>query len=193
MGINWEKAAERMAQSRVDQHIDEANERARTRAQHDMNREGVKYIAERTGHKNLAAACFFEYDITDSKMRVQIVPDGSVLDGYYKSRSSYHQSGGDWSIVTENYDITRSEFWDGIRAEAQDAGTPEGEWIMKNFWWGIVPVTNGWPLSKKAETLAYYEKHTTPAEKIAQEYLDEYNSSGRYSAYVAEELNVLLR
>lgn len=193
MGINWKQAAQKMAQDRVDQCIDEANARARTRAQHDMNSEGVKYIASETGHENLAAACFFEYDTNDSRMRVQIIPDGSVLDGYYKSRSSYHQSGESWSIVHENYDIPRSEFWNGIRAEPRDAGMPEGEWIMKNFWLGIVYVTNGWPLAKKTEYLSVTEMRTIAAEDVAQEYLDDYNNSGRYRAYVAEELNTLLR
>ena len=193
MGVNWKDAAKRMAQSRVDQYIDEANDRARTRAQHDMNDEGVKYIAARTGHNNLAAACFFEYDINDTRMRVEIVPDGSVLDGYYKSRSSYHQGGGKWSSVSENYGISRSEFWDGIRAEPRDAGTPSGDWIMENFWLGIVYITNGWPLAKNAEYLSVTEARTIAAQDVAQEYLDNYNSSGRYQAYVAEELNVLLR
>ena len=182
-----------MAQDRVNQYIDEANQRARTRVQHDMNSEGVNYIASKTDHKNLASACFFEYDTSDAKMTVQIVPDGSVLNGLYRSRSSYHQSGGSWSSVTENYNISRDEFWAGDKADPGSYGIPEGEWIMKNFWTGIVYVTNGWPLAKSAEYLSVMQMRTIAAYDVAQEYLDDYNNSGRYKAYVAEELGVLLK
>lgn len=190
--MHWKEAAKNIAQNKADKLAKEANSRARTRSQKDMNLEGIEYIAKKTNHPNLAQACFFEYDISDANMHIEINADGSVLDGFFHSRSKYHKTAGNWVSVTENYSISRSDFWAGHRAPIGNYGDVDGDWVVENFWNGRKYVTNAWPLNPRAKFLSVQEEKDVNAQNIAQEYLNSYVASGRYSAYVREEFNALL-
>lgn len=190
--MHWKQAAKIIAQNRVDELVKEANSRARTRSQKDMNSEGIEYIAAKTHHPHLSEACFFEYDIKSANMHVEINIDGSVLDGFFHSKSRYHKGGSGWESVSGNYSISRSDFWAGNRVPIGNYGGVEGDWVVKNFWNGRKHVTNGWPRNPAAEFLSGWYEPDVNAHDVAQEYLDEYASSGRYAAYVREEFNALL-
>lgn len=190
--MHWKKAAKINAQNRADILAKEANDRARTRSQADMNSEGIEYIAKKTNHPNLAQAVFFEYDMSDKKMHIEINADGSVLDGFFHSNSKYHKTAGDWVSVTDNYNISRSDFLAGLRADPGDYGDVEGDWVVTNFWKGRKYVTNGWPRNPRVEFLDGWFEPDVNAHDVAQDYLDEYIDSGRYFAYVKEEFNALL-
>lgn len=190
--MHWKQAAKNIAQNKANELIKEANSRARTRSQADMNSEGVAYIAAKTDHPNLSQAIFFEYSISDARMDIEINADGSVLDGFFHSRSSYHKGGSSWSPVGENYSISRSDFWAGHRAAPGNYGDVEGDWVVRNFWNGRKYVTNGWPRNPAAEFLSGGFVSDVSAHDVAQEYLNKYTSSGRYEAYVVEEFNALL-
>ena len=189
--MDWKKAAKINAQNRADVLIKEANDRARTRSQADMQSEGIEYIAKKTRHPNLSQAVFFEFDMSDERMDIEINADGSVLDGFFHSKSKYHRSGGDWESVTENYSISRSDFWKGRRAPLGDYGEVEGDWVVENFWNGRKYVTNAWPRNPRAKFLRVDEVPDVCAQEVAQDFLGKYISSGRYEAYVREEYNAL--
>lgn len=60
-----------------------------------------------------------------------VVYDSSKLQGKYKSRSWWHQSGDKW----------KSRFDGGFNQNRQNNGVPEAGWILKNYLLGIHP---GW-------------------------------------------------
>lgn len=170
--------------------------RARYRVQEDYNTELIKEIADKTDHDNLAAACFVDVDMdSDESLNVRAYHDWHVIEGFYNSRSSFHQRGGKWRSVEEHYGMHKDEFWE--RKENGDEGDKsygvvDAEWIMDNFWDGVWYITNGWPRSD-APFLSVYPTHDISAGKIIESYHNRYVRSNRFQKYIQEEINMMKR
>lgn len=176
--------------------------RARYRVQDDFNRELVEEIATKTEHENLAATCFVDVNLeSDDSLDVHVYNDWTVIDGLYNSNSSFHQSGGKWEPVIDNYNTSREEFWsnlDSMKDEHGDDwrrhrgsyGTVDPEWLADNFWDGVYWVTNGWPRSS-AEMLHSWPTHDVSAVSVIKSYYNRYLRSNKFQKYIQEEINVM--
>lgn len=172
----------------------EAVRRAQYKVQDDFRNKLVKHIANKTGHENLAKACYFDVEpVGGDDYHIDMYYDASYIEGYYESYSSYHQDGGKWRSVRKNYNLSRYDFWDMHYAGETGGsyGEVEEEWIMDNFWNGREYVTNGWPLSKSAEYLSTSKRRVVSAKKVTQEFYDDYERKGYYEKYIQQEFNRL--
>lgn len=170
---------------------DEAMKRAVYRVQEDFNNEFVEVLAERTGHPNLATTCFVDVTPNGEKgLHYRFYNDASMIDGIFSSHSSFHKSGGKWTIVEDNYGLSREEFW-ARKATGESGGSfgvVNSEWLADNFWDGIYWATNGWPRSD-AEFLHSYKYHDVSALSAIKDYVERYKASNRFQKYVNEELH----
>ena len=98
MGYGWLEELKQEAQAITSDVVAKATERAIRRVKHDLNTKYVGYIAEETGHYNLAQACYGEFTSNGSDIGIYIYYDASFIDGFYKSNSSYHQDGGNGEL-----------------------------------------------------------------------------------------------
>ena len=176
--------------------------RARYRVQDDFNRELIKEIATKTEHENLAATCFVDVNLeSDDSLDVHVYNDWTVIDGLYNSNSSFHQSGGEWKSVVDNYSTSREEFWSNLesmkdeygdewRRHRGNYGTVDPEWLADNFWDGVYYTTNGWPRSS-AEFLSVYKYHDVSALSVIKSYYNRYLRSNKFQKYIQEEINAM--
>lgn len=166
--------------------------RARYRVQEDYNTELIQKIAVKTGHENLAAACFVDVDLdsTDS-LEVHAYHDWTMIDGLYHSNSSFHQSGDTWTSIEDHYSMSKEEFWEkkeeGYGGGAY--GAVDSEWIMDNFWDGVYWITNGWPRGNAEFLHSYRIRTKVAAGDIIEAYHNKYVSSNRFQKYIQEEIN----
>lgn len=169
--------------------------RARYRVQDDFNRELISEIAQKTGHENLAATCFVDVDLSsDDDLDVRIYNDWTVIEGFYSSNSSFHQSGGKWQSVTEHYGMSKDEFWERKYSgeDGGDYGVVDPEWLADNFWDGVYYATNGWPRGG-AEFLSVYRYNDVSAISVIKSYYNRYLRSNKFQKYIQEELNVMTK
>ena len=168
--------------------------RARYRAQVDFNTEMIDEIADRTGHKNLANTCFVVVDESSKqKLKLDFYTDDSVIDGLYKSNSSFHKGGSKWKSITEHYRMSKYDFWESKfnGEDSEDYGSVDTDWITDNFWKGIYHATNGWPNSPYDDFLHVYTYRDLSAEQVCNEYTDRYIAQNRFGYYVQEEINLM--
>lgn len=184
-----EREIKRTAQSVVD----EAAERAAYRVQRDFHTKAINTIAQKTDHPTLSQACYCMLTGRDGGIEVDIYYDASVIDGFFESNSAYHQSGGKWTVVRKNYNLSRYDFWEQYedRDDVSQHGAVDHEWIMKNFWNGYEWRTNGWPLPGGGEFLETWKIRTVSAYDVAQKYIDNYIAKGYYGKYINEEMRNL--
>ena len=194
MAGSWMSELEQESKKLVSEIVAEATQRAQYRVQRDFHKKPIELIAKQTGHVNLAQACYCMLDSSGIDINVEIYYDASFIEGFYKSNSSFHQSGGGWSIVRKNKNLSTYDFWEmHYNGETGGSyGAVEEEWIMENFWYGRQYVTNGWPLSKSAEYLSGHYKETVSAYDVAQNFIDDYIAEGHYERYIQEEINNLI-
>ena len=96
MSFDLKKAIDELA----DDICEDVLGHARYKVQQDFNKKLVPYIAKETGHKNLAATCFCDVDLKSKySLNIDIYNESSYIEGDYKSRSSYHQSGFPWNTI----------------------------------------------------------------------------------------------
>lgn len=168
--------------------------RARYRVQEDYNTELINEIANKTGHENLAAACFVDIDL-DSKdsLNVRAYHDWTMIEGLYSSKSSFHQRGDQWKSIDEHYTMSREEFWEKKENDygGGSFGVVDTEWIMDNFWDGVYWVTNGWPLGNAEFLHAWEVNAEVSAESIIESYHDRYVRSNRFQRYIQEEIDMM--
>lgn len=173
---------------------DRAVSYARYKVQEDFNTELIKEVAKKTGHKNLATTVFVDVSLeSDDSLKVHFYNDASWIEGDYHSNSSFHQSGGKWSSVSEHYGLSKDDFWDmkfneGYGGDAH--GTVDSDWLADNFWDGIIYYTNGWPRGA-AEYLYVGKRHEKSAESVMDEYVKKYISNGRYQRYIMEAISMM--
>ena len=183
MGSNFYKDYENAIEQIRAEVEAEAHARARYRVQDDFNNELISEIASKTGHDTLASTCFVDIDLdSHDDLDVHVYNDWTVIDGIYSSKSSYHQGGGKWQSIEQNYNLHKDDFWarknfgndlDG------EYGTVDPIWMADNFWDGIVWVTNGWPLGN-AEYLSAQPTRVTSAISVIQSYYNRYVKSNRF-------------
>ncbi len=172
----------------------EAHARARYRVQDDFNNELISEIARQTGHETLASTCFVDVDLNSyNDLDVHVYNDWTVIEGVYSSKSSYHQSGGKWQSIQQNYNLHKDDFW--ARKESgsdlgDSYGTVDPDWLADNFWDGIVWVTNGWPFGG-VEYLESFTRRDVSAISVIQSYYDRYVRSNRFAEYIQEELDAM--
>lgn len=168
--------------------------RARYRVQEDFNRELINEIARKTEHETLAATCFVDVNLeSDNSLDVHVYNDWTVIEGLYHSNSSFHQSGGKWSSVSEHYSMSKDEFWER-KFNGEDGGSygvVDPEWIADNFWDGVYYATNGWPRSD-AEFLSVYKYHDVSAISVIESYYNRYLNSNRFPKYIQEEIDKMV-
>ena len=195
MVYGWLDELKKEAQALTSDVVAKATERAIRRVKHDLNTKYIEYIAEKTGHYNLAQACYGEFTSNGSDININIYYDPSFIEGFYKSNSSYHQDGGSWRVVRKNKGLSVYDFWEmHYSGETGGSyGTAEEDWIMYNFWNGREYVTNGWPLSKSEEYLRGRYIKVRSAYDAANEFVDQYEAAGHYARYVQEEMNIVTR
>lgn len=170
---------------------EEAIKRATYRVQEDFNRELVDEIARKTGHEHLATTCFAAITpVGDSGFHYHIYNDASMIDGLFRSNSSFHQGNGGWTPVSQHYGMSKEEFWErkAMGEDGGDFGGVDAEWLADNFWDGIYWATNGWPRSD-ADFLSSYQYNDVSAISVIKSYCKRYERSKRYQKYVEEELN----
>ena len=166
--------------------------RARYRVQDDFNRELIDKIAKKTGHPNLATTCFVDVDLNSKdELDVRVYNDWTVIEGMYKSNSSFHQGGGKWKSIKKHYHMTQEEFYESKYSgdDDEDYGTLDPEWLADNFWDGIYYATNGWPCTNKSLYLQVYKYRDTSALSVIESYYEEYVNTNRFGYYIQEELN----
>ena len=195
MGYDWMSELKKEAQKRTSEVYAKAAQRAMYRVQRDLHTKAVEYIAEKTGHENLAQACYCMLDNNGLDINVDIYYDASVIEGFFKSNSSYHQDGGEWRTVRKNRNLSTYDFWEmHYNGETGGSYGEVGEdWIMENFWNGREYITNGWPLSKSEEYLRVSKRKVKSAYDVAKDFIDYYNEQGFYNLYLQEEINILTR
>lgn len=166
--------------------------RARYRVQDDFNRELIEEITVKTGHPDLAQTCFVDVSLeSNDDLNVHVYNDHTVIDGIFNSFSSFHQSGGKWSSVTEHYNMSKYDFWARKFSDEEgrkDYGTVDTEWLADNFWDGVYYATNGWPLGN-AEFLDVYSYHDVSAISVIKSYYNRYVRENRFGKYIQEEIN----
>ena len=170
---------------------EEAVRRASYRVQNDFNTELIEEIAVRTGHPNLATTCFVDISPNgESGCHYHIYNDASMIDGLFKSNSSFHQGSGGWTPVAQHYGMSKAEFWErkAMGEDGGDFGGIDAEWLADNFWDGIYWATNGWPRSE-ADFLVSYHYSDVSALSVIKSYCKRYAASKRFQKYVNEELH----
>lgn len=171
--------------------VEEAVARATYRVQEDFNNEFVEELASKTGHPNLAITCFV--DVTpngESGLHYHFYNDASMIDGLFSSNSSFHKSGGKWTVVSEHYGMSAEEFWER-KAMGEDGGSfgvVDADWLADNFWDGVYWATNGWPRSGD-EFLMSYKYNDVSAISVIKDYVQRYKKSNRFQKYINEELH----
>lgn len=195
MSVDWYKDYRNAVEQVRADAAAEAHARARYQVQDDFNRELLSEIARKTGHETLAATCFVDVDLDSyDDLDVRVYNDWTVIEGLYSSKSSYHQTGGKWKSIRQNYGLHIDDFW--ARKESgndldNNYGTVDAEWMADNFWDGIYYATNGWPLGN-VEYLEVFTIHETSAISVIQSYYNRYLRSGRFYKYILEEIKAMI-
>lgn len=163
---------------------------ARARVQEDFNNELVDFVAGYTGHPTLSKTVFAVVNLNSIHLDVEKYTDPDYILGVFSSNSDFHPGFADWRRVSKLRGMSKDEFWDRkLSGElgGGDYGGVESDWLTDNFWSGIVVGTNGWPRGE-AEFLSVIRSRGVSGKSAVDQYVKNYNASGRYPAYIREAM-----
>lgn len=197
MKSNFYKDFEEAAKALTREIAERAYAIARYDVQEDFNNELSAYVADVTGHSNLANTCFVEVELDSyNYLKVNKYTESAYVAGVFSSNSSYHRGFEGWEIVRKFKTMSRDEFWDmrlsGEDEDHRNYGGVDSDWVTDNFWDGIVYSTNGWPLSN-ADFLAVYKSHEISAATAVEDYINAYIGQGRFPRHIQNAINKIIK
>ena len=161
---------------------------ARAKAQRDFDNEIVNFVASYTGHPTLAQTVFAELNLNSIDLDVEEYTNSDYIYGVFESNSDFHPGVENWKRVSKLRGMSKDEFWDrklSGELSGGDYGGVESDWLTDNFWKGIVVGTNGWPRGE-AEFLSVIRSSGVSGQNAVNQYVKNYNASGRYPEYIRE-------
>ena len=164
---------------------------ARAKVQNDFDNEIVNFVSGYTGHPTLAQTVFVEINLNSIHLDVEKYTNSDYILGVFSSNSDFHPGFEGWRRVSKLKGMSRDEFWDlklSGELSVGDYGGVESDWLTDNFWQGIVVGTNGWPRGE-AEFLSVVRSRGISGKSAVDQYVKNYNASGRYPAYILEALS----
>ncbi len=167
---------------------------ARAKVQQDFDNEIVDFVAGYTGHSTLAQTVFVEINLNSIHLDVEEYTNSDYILGVFSSNSSFHPEFEGWKRVSKLKGMSKDTFWDlklNGELDGGDYGGVESDWLTDNFWKGIVVGTNGWPRGD-AEVLSVIRSRGISGKSAVDQYVKNYNASGRYPAYIREAVSSLI-